>query len=49
MDHIAEKGFLGSFHCSLVKQPISIHEAMGIPEAKAAVNKEWDKINEHPA
>ena len=28
MDHIAEKGNVGSFHCGLVHQPVSIHEAL---------------------
>ena len=28
MDHIAEKGNVGSFHCGLVHKPVSIHEAL---------------------
>ena len=38
------KGHTGIFHCGLVHKPIPMSEAMKIPEAKAAVNKEWDKL-----
>ena len=39
MDHIAEKGFVGSFDDGLVHKPVSLPEAMKILEAKAAVDK----------
>ena len=39
MDHIAEKGHVGSFHYGLVHKPVSIQEALQKPEAKAAVDK----------
>ena len=42
LGHIAEKGYVGSFHYGLVHKPVSLHEAMKIPEAKAAVDKEWE-------
>ena len=35
-DHIAEKGFNSSFHGDHVGKPIPIHQAMKIPNAKAA-------------
>ena len=41
MDHIAEKKYVGSFQNGLVHTSGSIQEAMKIPEAKAAVDKEW--------
>ena len=44
LDHIAEKGYVGSFHYGLVHKPVSVQEAMEIPEAKAAVDKEWCKL-----
>ena len=43
MDHIAEKRYVGSFHCGLVHKPVSFHEAMKIPEARAAFDKQWNK------
>ena len=49
MDHIAEKDHVGSFHYGLVHMPASIQEAMKIPEAKSAVDKEWDKLQTIPA
>ena len=39
MDHIAEKGYVGSFHCGLAHKPVSMQEATKIPEAKAAVDE----------
>ena len=47
--NIAEKGYVGSFHCGLVHKPVSFQEAMMIPEAKAAVDKECDKLKKIPA
>ena len=43
MDHIAEKEYVGSFHYGLVHTPVSIQETMKIPEARAAVDKAWNK------
>ena len=37
MDHIAEKWYVGSFHCGLVHKPVSIQEAVKVPEARAAI------------
>ena len=43
MDQIAEKGLVESFHCGLVyTSQFSVQEAVTIPEAKAAVDKEWN-------
>ena len=39
MDHIAEKGHVGSFHYGLVHKPVSIQEALQRTEVKAAVDK----------
>ena len=44
MDHIAEKGCVGSFHHCLLQKPDSIQDAVKIQEAKAAVDKEWNKL-----
>ena len=35
---------MGSFHYGLVHKPISIQEAMETPEAKAAVDEEWETL-----
>ena len=50
VDRIAEKRVCGkiSLIC-LVHKPVSIQEAMKIPEAKAAVDKEWMKVKTIPA
>ena len=39
---------MGNVHHGLVRKPVSIQEAMMIPEAKAAVVKEW-KCKKNPA
>ena len=45
MDRISEKGYVGSFQCGLVhKKTIKIQECMRIPEATAAANKVWEKL-----
>ena len=49
MDHIAEKGYVESFHYGLVHKLVSIQEGMKIPDATAAVDKEWDKLKNIPA
>ena len=44
MGHIAEKGYVGSFHCRLVHKPVLIQEAMKRPEAQAAVDTACYKL-----
>ena len=41
-DHIAGKGNNSLQHCNLVHKFIPMPEAMKIPAAKAAVDKEWE-------
>ena len=43
-DHIAGKGDNSLQHYNLVHKFIPIHQAMKIPAAKAAVDKEWEKL-----
>ena len=43
-DHIAEKWFNSSSHCNLVHKFIPMPQAMKIRDAKAAVDKEWEKL-----
>ena len=43
-DHIAGKGMNSLSHCNLVHKFIPMPQAMKIPNAKAAVKKEWDKL-----
>ena len=40
-DHIAGKGMNSSSHYNLVHKFIRMPQAMKIPDAKAAVEKEW--------
>ena len=40
MDHIADKGCVGSCHHGLEHKPVSVQEATKIPEAKSMVDKE---------
>ena len=42
-DHIAGKGENSSQHYNLVHKFIPMPQAMNIPAAKAAVDKEWEK------
>ena len=42
-DHIAGKGENSLQHYSLVRKFIPMPQAMKIPAAKAAVDKEWEK------
>ena len=44
VDHIAAKGENSIDHCNLVNKFIPVQKAMKIPDAKAAVEKEWDKL-----
>ena len=48
-DHIAEKGFNSINHYNLAHQFIPMPQAMKIPDAKAAVDKEWQKLETIPA
>ena len=43
-DHIAGKGENSLQHYNLVHKFISVPQAMKIPAAKAAVDKEWEKL-----
>ena len=43
-DHIAEKGENSLQHYNLVHKFIPMPQAMKIPAAKAAVDKEWEKL-----
>ena len=43
-DHIAGKGENSLKHCNLVHKFILMLQAMMIPAAKAAVDKEWEKL-----
>ena len=47
--HIAEKGFHSLTHYNLVHKFIPVLQAMKIPGAKAAVDKEWKKLETIPA
>ena len=46
-DHISGKGYNSLQHYNFVHKFILLPEAMKIPAAKAAVDKEWDKIGEN--
>ena len=48
-DHIAEKGDNSLQHYNLVRKFIPMPQAMKIPAAKAAVDKEWEKLQKIPA
>ena len=43
-DHIAGKGDNSLQHCHLVHKFVPMPQAMKIPAAKAAVDKEWEKL-----
>ena len=43
-DHIAEKGFNSISHCNLVHEFVPMPQAMNVPDAKTAVDKEWEKL-----
>ena len=47
--HIAGKGDNSLQHCNLVHKFILVPQAMKIPAAKAAVDKEWEKLKKIPA
>ena len=48
-DHIAGKGENSLQHYNLVHKYIPMPQAMKIPAAKAAVDKEWEKLEKIPA
>ena len=48
-DHIAGKGMNSLSHHSLVHKFIPMSQSMKIPDAKAAVDKEWEKLEKIPA
>ena len=48
-DHIAGKGENSLQHYNLVHKFIPVPQAMKIPVAKAAVDKEWEKLEKIPA
>ena len=48
-DHIAGKGFTSMSHCKLVHKFIPVPQTMKISDAKAAVEKEWKKLETIPA
>ena len=43
-DRIAGKGFNSLSHCNLVHKSIPTLQATKIPDAKPAVDKEWEKL-----
>ena len=47
-DHIAAKGINSLSHYSLERKFIPMPEALKIPDAKAAVEKEWEKLEKTP-
>ena len=48
-DHDAGKGDNSPQHYNLVHKIIPMPQAMKIPPAKAAVQKEWEKLEKVPA
>ena len=48
-DHIASKGSASMTHYNLVHKLILMPQATKIPHAKAAVDKEWRKLEATPA
>ena len=48
-DHIAGKGDNSLQHYNMVHKFILMPQAMKIPAAKAAVDKEWEKLDKIPA
>ena len=48
-NHIAENGSKSLSHFNLVHKFIPVPQAMKIPEAEAAVDKEWKKVEQMPA
>ena len=48
-DHIAEKGMNSMTHYSLVHKFVPVPQAMKVPDAGAAVETEWEKLEKLPA
>ena len=48
-DHSAGNGMISVSHYNLVHKFIPLPQAMKVPAAKAAVDKEWDKLEKIPA
>ena len=48
-DHIGGKRFTSMSHFNLVHKPTPMPQGMKIPDAKAAVDKEWKKLEIIPA
>ena len=48
-DHTAEREFNSLTHCNVVHKFVPVLPAMKILDAKAAVNKEWEKLEKIPA
>ena len=48
-EHIARKGQNSTLHYNLVHKFIPMPQAKNTPEAKAAVDKEWKKLETIPA
>ena len=48
-DHITAKGTNSTTHYSLVHKFITMPQALKIPDANAAVEKEWEKLEKIPA
>ena len=48
-DHIAGKGVISLGHYNLVHKFIPVSQALKIPEAKAAVEKESEKLEKIPS
>ena len=48
-DHIAEKGYSLKSHYNLMHKLIAMLQTLKIPDAKAAVDKEWEKLETLPA
>ena len=48
-DHVAGRGINSLNHCNLVHQFILMPQAIKIPDAKTAVDKEWEKLANIPA
>ena len=48
-DHIAERDFTPMSHNNLVHKFVPMPQAMKVPDAKEAVDKEWEKLKKLPA
>ena len=48
-DHITEKGFSSLSHYNLAHKFVPMPQAIKFPDAKAALDKEWKKLEKMPA